>query len=245
MFALEKPIRECYISPMKTCRKCGESKPIEAYHARADSVDGFRHDCKACGSRLSSEWARRHPERKRAIQAKWAKMNPGKHRASILRWHKAHPEKVKEMQRRHYANNRTARRAQGKRYAEQNRAKVLARYARRYWNNRERMLAENAAWARVNRDAITVKDAKRVAKKRAAPGRGVTTLQWKEALRDSLGLCAYCNLPRRLTMDHIDPLVRGGAHDPENIAAACKPCNSAKKDKTLIVWLAQRQARAA
>jgi len=42
------------------------------------------------------------------------------------------------------------------------------------------------------------------------------------------GVCAYCGEHGRLTLDHVVPLARGGAHRIENLVAACKPCNSRK-----------------
>jgi hypothetical protein len=71
------------------------------------------------------------------------------------------------------------------------------------------------------------------------------------------GLCAYCGrlmtwpsdgalragrhhpevrevLSRRITLDHVVPSVRGGAHVEANFVAACHPCNSAKCDRP---WL--------
>lgn len=66
-----------------------------------------------------------------------------------------------------------------------------------------------------------------------------------------LGLCAYCFNPMpvvtdgmrrtekiRATLDHVDPRVNGGTHDPDNFAPACYSCNSRKSDRPLIVFLA-------
>ncbi len=53
----------------------------------------------------------------------------------------------------------------------------------------------------------------------------------KLALRDCGQRCVYCASPldtHNATLDHVMPLARGGAHDPENIVAACGPCNRLK-----------------
>ena len=53
------------------------------------------------------------------------------------------------------------------------------------------------------------------------------------------GRCAYCGIPiflppergkddRRATLDHVVPLVRGGADSEANTVAACLACNNAK-----------------
>jgi 5-methylcytosine-specific restriction endonuclease McrA len=47
--------------------------------------------------------------------------------------------------------------------------------------------------------------------------------------RDSWA-CQYCG-GKAETMDHVVPRSRGGAHSWENVVAACRRCNSKKKDK--------------
>lgn len=51
--------------------------------------------------------------------------------------------------------------------------------------------------------------------------------------------CAYCGEPAA-TLDHIDPLVRGGSSSLENLTAACSPCNASKNASPLLTWLAER-----
>lgn len=43
--------------------------------------------------------------------------------------------------------------------------------------------------------------------------------------------CQYCGA-RADSIDHVVPRSRGGLHDWENLAAACRPCNIRKRDRT-------------
>lgn len=55
----------------------------------------------------------------------------------------------------------------------------------------------------------------------------------KGALRDCSQRCVYCATPldqHSATLDHVQPLARGGAHDPGNVVVACGPCNRLKGD---------------
>lgn len=97
-----------------------------------------------------------------------------------------------------------------------------------------------AKYARTHRAEESARNATYCARKSLAPGRGVTPAEWQQVLAESLGICAYCNECKPLTMDHIEPLVRGGAHDIDNICAACLSCNSSKNDTPLLLWLAMR-----
>lgn len=102
------------------------------------------------------------------------------------------------------------------------------------------------AWRKANPEKRAARSAVDKARRRGAPGKGITREEWQTILADSLGLCAYCNTRKKLTLDHIDPLAQGGLHEPENSAPACSRCNSCKHDRPLLVWLAIRaQERAA
>lgn len=50
--------------------------------------------------------------------------------------------------------------------------------------------------------------------------------------------CAYCGATSGpFEIDHIIPWSRGGTHDRENLALACKPCNRSKRDQTPEEWM--------
>jgi 5-methylcytosine-specific restriction endonuclease McrA len=42
--------------------------------------------------------------------------------------------------------------------------------------------------------------------------------------------CQYCG-SKAETVDHVVPRARGGLHDWANVVAACRPCNSRKRDR--------------
>jgi 5-methylcytosine-specific restriction endonuclease McrA len=60
---------------------------------------------------------------------------------------------------------------------------------------------------------------------------------WKTKL--SQGVCHYCgeHFPaKKLTMDHILPVARGGSSSKGNIVACCKECNTRKRDMSPSEW---------
>lgn len=65
-----------------------------------------------------------------------------------------------------------------------------------------------------------------------AIGNGVTEREWREILARFGDRCAWCrrseNLIVKLSMDHVVPLARGGAHRADNIQPLCIECNSKK-----------------
>lgn len=55
-------------------------------------------------------------------------------------------------------------------------------------------------------------------------------------LRDN-GKCQYCGTPvagKHATLDHVQPVSKGGKTTWENCTTACGPCNSSKSDSTNI-----------
>lgn len=111
------------------------------------------------------------------------------------------------------------------------------------WVKRNRPKANEyrRKWEEKNPEARRIRDAQRAAWKRGAGGRGVTAQDWRHVLSLSCGLCPYCGEPSKLTLDHIEPLSRGGLHDPNNIIAVCGPCNYTKQALPLILWMAKRK----
>ncbi len=60
---------------------------------------------------------------------------------------------------------------------------------------------------------------------------------WKRKL--AAGICYYCSRQvgaRKLTMDHVVPLIRGGRSTRSNVVPACKDCNTKKQLLLPVEW---------
>lgn len=125
-------------------------------------------------------------------------------------------------------------------HRERNGAKLAAYDAQRYAADPEKVKTRVKRYMRRHPTKRAAWWGNHRARKITAPGRGIAPSQWLDILAASLGLCAYCNERRPLTLDHIEPLALGGEHDVDNAAAACKSCNSSKGDTPLLLWLARR-----
>lgn len=127
-------------------------------------------------------------------------------------------------------------------YTAKYRAKNLDKtraYAREYARQHPEIVG---AYNKAHPEKIVEYAAKRRARVMEAPGAGVTAKQFEE-LKEYFGhRCAYCGKQGKLTMDHVEPLTLGGAHDISNIVPACFPCNSSKHNKPLLLWLCERGA---
>lgn len=64
--------------------------------------------------------------------------------------------------------------------------------------------------------------------------------EWLRVL--ALDPCSYCGASCK-EIDHIVPVVDGGDSSPDNLTAACLPCNRSKKARSLLHFLADEGRR--
>jgi len=129
-------------------------------------------------------------------------------------------------------------------WREKNRERRKAADRSRYAANRDRIRAYMRDWDRSNRDAAKAHNFNRNHRRRSliASVTGSSTKQERDVLRASyLGICAYCSSPAT-TFDHVVSLSRGGSNGIENLTPACRPCNSAKRERSLLQFLMMRKA---
>jgi len=86
-------------------------------------------------------------------------------------------------------------------------------------------------------------------RKHASRHGGLRTLtpdQWVKAVLDTRGDCQYCFQHvgyRTLTIDHKQPLGRGGDHCAANVIPVCRDCNRRKSNMPYAQWIEQEEMR--
>lgn len=174
-------------------------------------------------------------EESRAKQRATYAKHAGRYRKASLDWYYRNREEATRKWREWRALNPEGNNARVQAWREQNRER-LEEYNRR---TKESRAESTKAWAAKNREKKRDQWRRYHARKLGAPGRGMTADDWAQIQEVFCGLCAYCLRPcANPEQDHVVALTLGGAHDPENIVPACKSCNSAKRDRTLLQWIA-------
>lgn len=96
------------------------------------------------------------------------------------------------------------------------------------------------------RERNRIVQANRRARIRHGQDGSFTQTEW-EAIKAAFGdSCAYClttGVP--LEIEHMQPLVNGGAHSRDNIVPACSTCNKSKHRRDLLQFLAHSTGAAA
>ena len=80
----------------------------------------------------------------------------------------------------------------------------------------------------------------RRSRKRASEVAGPVSAEVYAAIASS-GPCVYCGAAAA-HVDHVRPLARGGWEHPDNLVAACAPCNQSKGSRLLAEWRPERVA---
>ena len=97
---------------MKTCSKCGQTKPLDEFRSQAAGKFGVTSACRQCELELARKryeanreqvlerqrkYREADPEKYRRMTRergkKWRKSNPDKHDAAVKKWRKSNPEK--------------------------------------------------------------------------------------------------------------------------------------------------------
>ena len=150
------------------------------------------------------------------------------------------PEAERAYQQSYYSIHLEKIRAKNKAYYRTHGDDEKAHARRRYLSHRdgingpvfmETLRVRNRRYAQTHR--AQKNDANHEYRARLAGVASTATAEHEKAIKAAYkGRCAYCGRkPKQLTIDHVIPLAKGGSHIPENLVPACKPCNSAKRDR--------------
>jgi hypothetical protein len=235
---------EAYIAAgVKVCTKCGVEKPFEEFHLHNIAKDGRTSKCKVClraearskkeyNAARHKEWARKNPEKARAIRARTRERHRDRRNENTRSWRKRNVEHVAE-----YAAS----------YEESRKETRPAKRREQYAANPEPHRARHRAYAKNNPDQCRVKRQRRRARKRNAGG-SHTAKQLETLLAAQNHECAnpHCRADLRKTrkaVDHIVALANGGSNGISNIQWLCVPCNQRKSNLDLDVWLRREAQR--
>lgn len=153
----------------------------------------------------------------------YAKAHPEKSRAKTQRYREAHPERPLAYR----IANKEKLDVQRKAWKQANPDKVRA-------NVRKWFAANPGAvqrWRKANPEAYRAQTQTRHARMANAEGRH-TAADLKDLLKQQNGRCGYCrkSIKTTYTVDHIQPLSRGGTNWISNIQLLCLSCNASKQD---------------
>lgn len=173
---------------MKTCTKCGDTKPLDAFGKHKLGAGGLRPRCRVCHNAESKAWKDANYDRHIANNRRWKDENRERHNANTRAWAEANAQRKAE-------TNRAWLEANRQRKAETNRAWRKA--------NAGHVKKMNAAWKQANKGKVLAYTRKRqTAAMRALPRwadiSAITAVYERAAFLRSIGVDVH--------VDHIVPL---------------------------------------
>jgi 5-methylcytosine-specific restriction endonuclease McrA len=245
---------------LKTCKTCGETKPLDAFKRSKKCRGGRTNMCSACAYQKEKARLLRQPEARKAAREairRWhdthidviracSRATSARRRADPVkrehvreanrRWRDANPDYIAAKNKAYYQNNKTAVRAYSRARYMRTRESALAQAALHYRQNRATIQARVRAYLRNNPEKERARAHSKRGRKRAA-GRMTPAVV---ACVLASEVCFYCermfDATCRPTIEHLIPLVRGGTNAAWNLVPACRSCNSRKQRRMPAEW---------
>ena len=184
---------------MKACSRCRVSKPAKAFAKMTASKDGRQYACRECQKKI------------------WKEYKESTNRADYYAKYEARPDV----------------RAKRAAYRARPENKLRAAEYQREWltdpKNRARHYKAVKKWLASPKGRFykRFKEDQRREREYRAPGK-FTLEDWKRLLKNFGAACLACGSQKKLTADHVVPVVQGGSHNFENRQPLCLSCNSRK-----------------
>lgn len=116
---------------MKTCTKCGCTKPLSDFHSDSSKVGGLRNDCKMCVLQRRAAYVAANYEKVAASDSAYKKRNRAKYNDINRRQYERRKEYVLEHQRQYYQTIKKRKAEYAKQYFHEHRADYTRRVAKR------------------------------------------------------------------------------------------------------------------
>jgi 5-methylcytosine-specific restriction endonuclease McrA len=212
---------------VKECTKCGENKPLAAFHRNRARADGYHARCKACRNADQKQWTAMNPD----YMNQWRRDHPTWERD----YYRENRELCVERQRNYRARNRPRLRERDQAYYQANKERFRANQQAWRAANPERARELAVAWRATNRELVLrsrrLAEARRRASKVESLVAPFTQAQLEARLSMFGGKCWICRTTAWEEVDHVKPLSKHGPHILANLRPACASCNRSKRDR--------------
>jgi 5-methylcytosine-specific restriction endonuclease McrA len=186
------------------------------------------------------------------MNGRYQQQNKERIRERKMRYYAENQGAILDHKRRYYEENKEERRELRRRYREENPDRVREQKQRHYQNNKERILEWQRRYREENPDRV--REVGRLSEKRwREKNQPIIRLSrerrrsapFSEEAKDYARLilndpCAYCG-EVATSIDHIVAISAGGGSGVDNLAPACRSCNSGKRDRPLLQFLLSRE----
>ena len=233
---------------MKVCAKCKEEKPETRFYKRSgsDTLRPYCIDCTNAYSREYSQTQQRRSWKKKYRQREDVKKKTHEYNTSVevkkknrirmreLRKDKKFLEAERKRNKKYHKKKREDNREEYNQYMREYRKTDNYNSWRSEYNKspdiQKRRKERLKEFFSKNPEKHQEYGNRRRSRENNSPG-SFTTKEWKSLCRQYNHRCARCGEKKKLTVDHVVPLSKGGSNYIDNIQPLCSSCNSSKGAK--------------
>lgn len=184
--------------------------------------------CTKCKTWKDKEWFSKHSKGKDGLNS-WCKQCNNENSS---RWYEANVDRVSEKARKYYEANTDKIRESHRKWRKENSDKKHEYDSKWREENTEYFREYKRNWWQANPDKKRAHSNNRRARK-AGNGGSFTAEEWRDLCNKYDNQCLCCGEQKKLTADHVIPLVKGGTSNIDNIQPLCRSCNASKGTKTI------------
>jgi 5-methylcytosine-specific restriction endonuclease McrA len=221
-----KVAEETKCGTVKSCSKCGETKPMSAFNEHKTARYGKHPMCKECRA-----ISRKQNADSTAVSRKaYRDANKDHVRLQAQAYHREHAKELYNRAKKYKAE-----------YREKNKAKISDGLKAWKAANINRVRENQRKWRKAHPAEMAARRSSEQGRRRGASGKH-TASEVAALLGLQKGRCAVCRdkLNAKFHKDHIIPISAGGPNDIKNIQLLCPPCNLAKHSKHPIDFMQSR-----
>ena len=156
-------MRPCFIFAermMKTCSKCGETKPLSDYHNKKSIPGGKAYQCKECVNRMERERRVRDGDRIRQVESKYRDANRSAKSDINKRYRQKNKTVLLQREKEYREANRDAINERCRKYHHRNKDEINAKHRKRYALTRPAQIEKGKKYREKNREKIRTKSKK-------------------------------------------------------------------------------------
>ena len=246
---------------MKKCSKCGEWLVASGvnFHKGKTYKYGLQSKCKKCRAEYQqenkealAEYRRQYYKQNKEAIAEQHRQYRETHKEAKAecgkKYRETHKEAIAEYQRQYHQENKEVLAERRRQYYQANKEALAEQKRQHYQANKEAVKEANNKRNKKYRQTIqgqvvAFNGRNRRRAKEQAQGRGITKEQWLECMSFFNWQCAYSGITlskETRSLDHIEPINKGGANEIWNLVPMYKPYNISKNDKDFLEWYTEQ-----
>jgi hypothetical protein len=215
---------------MKTCSKCGQSKPFEHFHKSQRHCDGFFPWCKSCRREWSKAYNKKYHKEHQKEHRQYVEQNKERINQRRRKRRARDPERFRQQERNYYHENKGQLNARARKRRTENHEAIIQR-ERQYYKNltqeqKDKIREQNKNCNRSDQGLIKQKKAKR-AWCRNNPEKRAAQNTLNNAIRDGRldkpEKCEECGRSAKKLNGHHEDYSQ-----PLKVKWLCEICHSAK-----------------